>query len=111
MGTMESTQAHLYAARMKAFGGGWSVRGASDMARHRSCVFSGDSLPMPKVNQRLSKQDITRREKAWINIQSRIGFGAADVLESVGEGYEPPRVHIAGFSTQTPASALIGLLR
>lgn len=48
MGTMEGTNAHLYAARMKAWGGAWSIRGASDMARIRSALSSGYALPAPR---------------------------------------------------------------
>jgi len=86
LGTMESTNAHLYAARMKAFGGAWSIEGASDMARIRSRVFSGDDLPAPKREQAFGPRDIRRRDKVRNQLLDRINAG----VQSVGEGYEPP---------------------
>jgi hypothetical protein len=110
MGTMESTIAHLYAARMKAFGGAWCIKGASDMARIRSYVFSGDDLPMPKSSQVFSAEEQKHREKAWVSIQTKQGLAAADVIESEGKGYEPPQGHMMPLSTASPSFAMFNPL-
>ena len=99
MGTMESTNAHVYASRMKAFGGGWSQRGASDMARIRSYVFSGDDLLMPKREQVFSKKDIQRRNRVLLEICAKDAMGAGDVVQSEGKGYEPPQGHLLPLSS------------
>ena len=99
MGTMEGTQAHLYAARMKVWGGAWSREGASDMARIRATLASGEALPVPTREQAFRAKDRKRREA--ILEQRRHGSGYEMVL-SDGEGYEPRAGHLMPLSTRQP---------
>ena len=103
MGTMEGTNAHLYAARMKVWGGAWSREGASDMARIRSTLASGEALPVPTREQAFKAKDRTRRSA--ILEKRRYGFGYEMVL-SDGEGYEPRAGHLMPFSTRQPFRAM-----
>jgi hypothetical protein len=99
MGTMEGTNAHLYAARMKVWGGAWSREGASDMARIRSTLASGEALPVPRREQAFRAKD--RKRRSAILEKRRYGFGYEMVL-SDGEGYEPRAGHLMPFSTRQP---------
>jgi len=99
MGTMEGTQAHLYAARMKVWGGAWSREGASDMARIRATLASGDVLPVPVREQAFRAKD--RRRRSAILEKQRYGF-SYEMVRSEGEGYEPPSGHLMPFSTRQP---------
>ena len=99
MGTMEGTQAHLYAARMKAWGGAWSREGASDMARIRSTLGSGDVLPVPVREQAFRAKD--RKRRTAILEKRRYGF-SYEMVRFDGKGYEPPVGHLMPFSTHQP---------
>lgn len=103
MGTMEGTQAHLYAARMKAWGGAWSREGASDMARIRSTLASGEALPVPAREQAFRAKDRSRRSA--ILEKRRYGF-SYEMVVSDGEGYEPRSGHLTPFSTRQPFRAM-----
>ncbi len=103
MGTMEGTNAHLYAARMKVWGGAWSKEGASDMARIRSTLASGEALPVPAREQAFKAKD--RKRRSAIVEKQRYGFGYEMVL-SDGEGYEPRAGHLMPFSTRQPFRAM-----
>lgn len=107
MGTMEGTQAHLYAARMKVWGGAWSKEGASDMARIRSTLSSGERLPVPVREQTFKVKDRRRREA--ILEKRRYGFGY-EMVVSDGEGYEPPAGHLMPFSTRQTLLAMFNPL-
>jgi len=99
MGTMEGTQAHLYAARMKVWGGAWSREGASDMARIRSTLASGETLPVPVREAAFRAKDRYRRTA--ILEKRRYGF-SYEMVRSDGKGYEPPAGHLMPFSTRQP---------
>jgi len=99
MGTMEGTQAHVYAARMKVWGGAWSREGASDMARIRSTLASGDALPVPVREQAFRAKD--RKRRSAILEKQRYGF-AYEMVRSDGKGYEPPSGHLMPFSGRQP---------
>lgn len=103
MGTMEGTQAHLYAARMKVWGGAWSREGASDMARIRAALASGDELPVPVREAAFRDKD--RKRRSAILEKRRYGHGYEMVL-SDGEGYEPRAGHLMPFSTRQPFRAM-----
>jgi len=105
MGTMEGTCAHLYAARMKVWGGAWSVKGASDMARIRAAVFSGEALPVPQREQTFKLKDRRRREA--IANKRRYAF-SYEMVYSDGKGYEPPTGHLMPFSTRQQFLAMFG---
>jgi hypothetical protein len=97
LGTMESTNAHVYAARMKVWGGGWSRRGASDMARIRSTIFSGEAIPHPKTQSFYTKKEQKRREKLR---QARFEEVEYTVIRSEGKGYEMPSGTLQPFSSE-----------
>jgi hypothetical protein len=99
MGTMEGTNAHLYAARMKVWGGAWSEQGASDMARIRSTLASGETLPTPARQQTFKVQDRKRREAAAKKQRHDPSYR---MVLSEGEGYEPPAGHLMPLSTRQP---------
>jgi len=107
MGTMEGTQAHLYAARMKVWGGAWSREGASDMARIRATLASGEALPVPAREQAFRDKD--RKRRAAILEKQRYGFGYEMVL-SDGGGYEPRAGRLMPFSTRQPFRAMFNPL-
>ena len=99
MGTMEGTQAHLYAARMKVWGGAWSREGASDMARIRSTLASGDVLPVPVREQAFRAKDRKRRSAI---LEKRLYGFSYEMVCSDGKGYEPPAGHLMPLSTRQP---------
>ncbi len=103
MGTMEGTIAHLYAARMKVWGGAWSREGASDMARIRSTLASGEALPAPRRDVTFKAEDRKRREA--ILEKRRYAF-SYEMVRSEGKGYEPPRGRLMPFSTRQPFRAM-----
>lgn len=107
MGTMEGTNAHLYAARMKVWGGAWSVEGASDMARIRATLASGEKLPVPVREAAFREKD--RRRRSAILEKHRYGFGY-EMVHSDGEGYEPPAGHLMPFSTRQQLLAMFNPL-
>lgn len=99
MGTMEGTNAHLYAARMKVWGGAWSRKGASDMARIRATLASGDTLPVAAREAAFREKD-RRRRSAILEKQRHIS--SHEMVHSDGKGYEPPAGHLMPFSTRQP---------
>jgi hypothetical protein len=99
MGTMEGTHAHLYAARMKVWGGAWSVEGASDMARIRATMATGERLPMPARAQTFRDKDRRRREAI---ASTRLNGSGHTMVVCDGEGYEPPAGHLMPLSTRQP---------
>ncbi|MDZ4168800.1 MAG: ISLre2 family transposase [Coriobacteriia bacterium] len=107
MGTMEGTNAHLYAARMKVWGGAWSREGASDMARIRAALASGDRLPVPVREVAFREKD--RKRRSAILDKQRYGFGYEMVI-SDGKGYAPPAGHLMPFSTRQQLLAMFNPL-
>lgn len=97
MGTMEGTNAHLYAARMKVWGGAWSKEGASDMARIRARIHSGETLPVPKREQDFGEKDRKRREALRDKLRYEFKY---EMVLSDGKGYEPRGGHLMPFSTR-----------
>lgn len=92
LGTMEGTNAHIYAARMKVWGGGWSRKGASDMARVRSTIASGEELPMPKTRIVFTKQEQRRRDTIRSARETKMSY---TIVEADCKGYEPMRVKVS----------------
>lgn len=107
MGTMEGTQAHLYAARMKVWGGAWSREGASDMARIRAALASGDRLPVPVREAAFREKD--RKRRSSILEKQRYGF-SYEMVHSDGQGYEPRSGHLMPFSTRQQLLAMFNPL-
>jgi hypothetical protein len=107
MGTMEGTNAHLYAARMKVWGGAWSREGASDMARIRATLATGEPLPVPVREAAFRERD--RRRRSAILEKRRYGF-SYEMVVSEGEGYEPPAGRLMPFSTRQQLLAMFNPL-
>ncbi len=91
MGTMEGTNAHVYAARMKVWGGAWSKKGAACMAAVRARLASTEDLIAPTPDNVLyDDYQIAKRQRYEESCIS----GKWKVSESEGKGYEPPRGEI-----------------
>jgi len=88
MGTMEGTNAHVYAARMKIWGGGWSRKGALAMALVRSWAASGKDLIAPKLDNVLfdDVQQLKRQE-----YEESLLDGTWSAPRTEGAGWEPPQ--------------------
>ncbi|GHT80201.1 hypothetical protein FACS1894104_5670 [Actinomycetota bacterium] len=86
MGTMEGTNAHVYAARMKVWGGAWSRRGALAMALIRARLASGFELIAPKYDEAMYSDAQIRKRHLWELKQHRF---ACFIPESSGHGYAP----------------------
>jgi hypothetical protein len=99
-GTIEGTNAKVYAARLKVWGCSWSEHGAIAMMRIRACIASGKPLVAPGYNPWL-----TKKEKKRIEAACEFNFL---VSESCGKGYEPPRATIS--PTIRLAPKLFGVL-
>jgi hypothetical protein len=86
MGTMEGSIAHVYAARMKVWPGGWSRRGAEAMAAIRARIASKKPLIAPKINNALYNDSQIRRR---LRFEEKQLVQKYEVPHSVGAGYEP----------------------
>lgn len=89
LGTMEATNAYVWAKRMKRFGCAWSRRGAEAMAILLSRIHSHQKLIAPRKDALFSIDQVKRMEA---KIQER-GMRAAMQFRC-GCGYEPARGHI-----------------
>jgi hypothetical protein len=87
-GTMEGTNAHVYAARLKVWGGAWSRRGASAMAAVRARLASGEDLIAPKIDNALLDDSQIRRRLIFEEGQLS---GKWNCAKSEGFGYVPPQ--------------------
>jgi hypothetical protein len=88
MGTMEGTNAHVYAARLKVWGGAWSRRGAVCMAAIRARLASGEKLMAPRPdNVMYDDMQIARKIRYEVSLLD----GHWTVAQSTGSGYEPPQ--------------------
>lgn len=105
MGTMEGTNAKVYAARLKVWGCAWSERGALAMMRIRATIHSGGELIAPTYNPCFSDKEIAARAR----IDEKKRTFNVHVSESEGSGWEPVQAHLA-ITTHLP-SKLYGLLR
>jgi hypothetical protein len=101
MGTMEGTNAHVYAARMKVWGGAWSRKGAACMAAVRAQIASGLPLIVPRPDNAVYDDSQIRRRISYE--ESQLIKRRQKVSECVGSGYEPPQGSIV-LDTHMPAS-------
>ncbi len=97
MGTMEGTNAHVGAARLKGHGRSWSRRGAESMCLIRCAILTGRDLIAPIANSWFSERELKAKEKTMPK-------GAGDIPKTVGHGYEP-----AIQKVKLPKSAAIAL--
>lgn len=107
MGTQEGSNAHVYAARMKVWGGAWSRKGGACMAAVRARLASKKELIFPTGDNVLyDDYQITRRRDYE---EDRLIQRKNYTPESEGKGYEGLQARIA-LSTHMP-SKYYGLLR
>lgn len=83
MGTMEGTNAHVGAARMKGRGMSWSRKGAEAMCLVRCALAEGRPLVAPKFPAFFSRREVAAAAKGLPKTASR-------VAESCGSGWMPP---------------------
>jgi len=100
LGTMEGTNAKVYAARMKVWGCAWSKRGAIAMMRIRATIASGGQLIAPGYDPYLTekeRQRIEKYRKRYFHVPKRSGLG-----------YEPPQASVV-LTTRMPGG-IYGLI-
>ncbi len=83
MGTMEGTNAHVGAARMKGRGMSWSRKGAEAMCLVRCALAEGRLLVAPKFPVFFSKKEMAAAARG-------LPRSASFVPESCGSGWMPP---------------------
>jgi hypothetical protein len=88
MGTMEGTNAHVYAARMKVWGGAWSRAGALAMALVRARIASGQPLIAPRPDN-VTFSDVQQRRRREYEESLIDGHWHANDFD--GHGWEPPQ--------------------
>lgn len=86
MGTMEGTNAHVYAARLKARACSWSRHGAYSIAAIRARLATGKELIKPKINNAIYDDSQIRKRMAYEEKQLVRNY---TVSQSEGSGYEP----------------------
>jgi hypothetical protein len=99
MGTMEGTNAHVYAARMKVWGGAWSKAGALAMALVRARIASEQALIAPKPDN-VMLTDIQQRRRRKYE-ESKLD-GSWSHTATDGHGYEPPQGSIVLATRMAP---------
>ena len=95
LGTMEGTNAKVYAARLKVWGCAWSKRGALAMARIRATIFSGQELICPGYDSWKTPKEKKRISESFAKISADF------IAPFVGRGYLPPQGNIV-YSTLLP---------
>ena len=83
LGTMEGTNAHVGAARLKGRGRSWSRAGAEAMCLIRCAIMTGRALVAPPA-----RTWFTERELAIAS--ASLPKSASQVPEASGRGWEPP---------------------
>jgi hypothetical protein len=91
-GCQEGTNAHVYAARMKVWGGAWSRRGAAAMAAIRACLFSGKKLIPPAPDNALYDDFQIAQKRRY---RESLLLWSFKSKEMAGAGWEPPKGRIA----------------
>jgi hypothetical protein len=99
MGTMEGTNAHVYAARMKAWGGAWSRAGALAMALVRARIASRQELISPRLDNVMFSDVQIRRRRDY---EERQLSGSWHVAATEGHGWNPPQGSIVLATRMAP---------
>ena len=84
LGTIEGTNAHVGAARLKGQGRSWSRAGAEAMCLIRCALFTGRDLIAPRVSSWFSEKEIAIKE-------ARLPHSASQIPQTTGHGWEPPQ--------------------
>lgn len=87
LGTMEATNAYVWAKRMKSFGCAWSRSGANNMALVLCRVCAGRPLVAPPKDTLFTAAE---RAKEAASLAKRGAEAAAQ--RTVGRGWEPPQL-------------------
>ena len=87
LGTMEATNAYVWAKRMKSFGCAWSKRGAANMALVLCRVCANRPLVAPPKDALFTPAE---RAKEAASVARRGAEAAAQL--TVGKGWEPPQL-------------------
>lgn len=87
LGTMEATNAYVWAKRMKSFGCAWSRSGANNMALVLCRVCAGRPLVAPPKDTLFTAAE---RAKEAASLAERGAEAAAQ--RTVGRGWEPPQL-------------------
>ena len=92
LGTMEGTNAHVGAARLKGQGRSWSRRGAESVCLIRCALATGRALVAPTASPWFTDSQLKAAESA-------VERKAKRMPDSSGRGWEPPyRPHALGKS-------------
>ena len=87
MGTMEGTNAHVGAARLKGHGRSWSKAGACAMCLIRCALLTGRKLVAPQASSWFSERELKAKEDAMpqtaTDIPSKVGHGQEMPIQSV----------------------------
>lgn len=83
LGTMEGTNAHIGASRLKGQGRSWSRRGAEAMCLIRCAIATGRALVAPPCTQWFTKRELAIKA-------SLLPKSASEISKSSGTGWEYP---------------------
>ncbi len=83
LGTMEGTNAHVGASRLKGQGRSWSRHGAEAMCLIRCAIMTGRALVAPPCTQWFTERELAFKA-------SSLPKSASMVPESSGAGWQPP---------------------
>lgn len=83
LGTMEGTNAHVGAARLKGQGRSWSRAGVEAMCLIRCAIMTGRALVAPPARQWLTQRKLEAAEAS-------LPRGASQVPAASGKGWESP---------------------
>ena len=83
LGTMEGTNSHVGASRLKGQGRAWSRAGAEAMCLVRCAIMTGRPLVAPPAPSWFTGRELAAKEAS-------LPRSASQVPESSGKGWEPP---------------------
>lgn len=104
LGTMESENQHLYSSRMESVPCAWSKQGVSDMARIRSRMYSGRTVPRRSRKNSVTPRRRRLQESAELKTNT-VKLEPACMVKSVGSGYLPSQASVAGLSADVRFAA------
>lgn len=85
LGTMEGTNAHVGAARLKGCGRSWSRRGAEAMCLIRCAIMTGRTLVAPPARAWFTERELAAEAAS-------LPRHASQVPMTSGKGWEPPQL-------------------
>ena len=85
LGTMEGTNAHVGAARLKGQGRSWSRRGAEAMCLIRCAVMTGRPLVAPPARAWFTERELAAESASLPKCASQVPMTS-------GKGWEPPQL-------------------